>query len=265
MSRCTGDAPGSLEKREKERMKTKAFTAALILFFSELLIALIPSFPGHRLESQAEQAAERFNKTISESKNEESPSFTESKDGDFPSPELFRAAQEYNEELYRNRQTGFISISAYQEPSLCLSDYGIDDGVFGTVCIPKLGVTLPIYLGASEENMAKGAAHLSQTSLPIGGENTNCVLAGHCGFNGADYFRYLSTLTEDDEVILTTLWSEDHYRVSGVAVIAPDDIASVMIQPGRELLTLLTCHPYASGGKYRFLAICEKEIAEVDP
>ena len=246
-------------------MKVKSLVAALILFLLGLLIALVPCFSGHRLVSQAEQTAERFNETISESKNEGSPSFTESKDGDFPYPELFRTAQEYNEELYRNRQAGFISISAYQEPSVCLSDYGIDDGVFGTVCIPKLGVTLPIYLGASEENMAKGAAHLSQTSLPIGGENTNCVLAGHCGFNGADYFRYLSTLTEDDEVILTTLWSEDHYRVSGVAVIAPDDIASVKIQPGRELLTLLTCHPYASGGKYRFLAICEKEIAEVVP
>ena len=246
-------------------MKTKAFTAALILFFSGLLIALLPCFSGHRLEAQAEQAAERFNETVTESKNEESSSFTESKDGDFQYPELFRAAQAYNEALYRNRQVGFTSISAYQEPSLCLSDYGIDDGVFGTVCIPKLGITLPIYLGASEENMAKGAAHLSQTSLPIGGENTNCVLAGHCGFNGADYFRYLSTLAEGDEVVLTTLWREDHYRVSGVAVIAPDDIASVMIQPGRELLTLLTCHPYASGGKYRFIAICEKEISEVIP
>lgn len=246
-------------------MNAKAFMTALILFLLGLLIILIPSFSGHRLVSQVEQTAERFNETISESKNEESPSFTESKDGGFPYPELFRSAQEYNEELYRNRQAGFTGISAYQEPCLCLSDYGIDDGVFGTVCIPKLGVTLPIYLGASEENMAKGAAHLSQTSLPVGGTNTNCVLAGHCGFNGADYFRYLSTLTEDDEVILTTLWSEDHYRVSGVAVIAPDDIASVKIQPGRELLTLLTCHPYASGGKYRFLAICEKEIAEVVP
>ena len=246
-------------------MKTKSLAVALILFLLGLLIILIPSFSGHRLESQAEQAAERFNETVLENKNEESPSFTELEDGDLPYPELFRAAQAYNEELYHNRQAGFTSISAYQEPSLCLSDYGIDDGVFGTVYIPKLGVTLPIYLGASEENMAKGAAHLSQTSLPIGGENTNCVLAGHCGFNGADYFRYLSTLTEDDEVILTTLWSEDHYRVSGVAVIAPDDIASVKIQPGRELLTLLTCHPYASGGKYRFIAICEKEISEVIP
>ena len=246
-------------------MKTKSLAVALILFLLGLLIILIPSFSGHRLEAQAEQAAERFNEIVSESKNGESPFFTESKDGDFPYPELFQAAQEYNEEINRNRQAGFTGISAYQEPSVCLSDYGIDDGVFGTVCIPKLGVTLPIYLGASEENMAKGAAHLSQTSLPIGGTNTNCVLAGHCGFNGADYFRHLSTLTEGDEVILTTLWSEDHYRVSGVAVIAPDDIASVMIQPGRELLTLLTCHPYASGGKYRFIAICEKEISEVVP
>ena len=81
--------------------------------------------------------------------------------------------------------------------------------------------------------MAKGAAHLSQTSLPIGGENTNCVLAGHCGFNGEDHFHCLSTLTEGDEVILTTLWDEDHCHVSGVAVIAPDDIASVMILPGK--------------------------------
>ena len=243
-------------------MKAKSLAATVALFLLGLLIALVPCFSGHRLESQAEQAAERFNETISESKNEESPSFTESKDGDFPYPELFQAAQAYNED---NWQAGFTSISAYQEPVLCLSDYGIEDGVFGTVCIPKLGVTLPIYLGASEENMAKGATHLSQTSLPIGGVNTNCVLAGHCGFYGADYFRYLSTLTKGDEVILTTLWGEDHYRVSGVAVIAPDDIASVMIQPGRELLTLLTCHPYASGGKYRFLAICEKEISEVDP
>ena len=58
-------------------MKTKAFTAALILFFSGLLIALVPYFSGHRLESQAEQTAERFNETVSESKNEESPSFAE--------------------------------------------------------------------------------------------------------------------------------------------------------------------------------------------
>ena len=63
----------------------------------------------------------------------------------------------------------------------------------------------------------------------------------HCAGEGFDHFlmegkllmEHLSTLTEDDEMILMALWGEDHYCVSGVGVIAPDDIASVMIQPGK--------------------------------
>ena len=108
--------------------------------------------------------------------------------------------------------------------------------------------------------MALGAAQLSQTSFPIGGENTNCVIAGHCGFDGADYFRYLCTMEPGDEVLLTTLWGEEHYFVSETEIIAQDDIDAILVQPGRELLTLLTCHPYASGGQYRFLVFCERNI-----
>ena len=80
-------------------MKAKSLMAAVALFLLGLLIALVPCFSGHRLEAQVEQTAERFNEIVLENKNEESPSFTESKDGDLPYPELFRAAQEYNEEL----------------------------------------------------------------------------------------------------------------------------------------------------------------------
>lgn len=64
-------------------MKAKSLMAAVALFLLGLLIALVPCFSGHRLESQAEQAVERFNETASESKNEESPPFTELKDGGF--------------------------------------------------------------------------------------------------------------------------------------------------------------------------------------
>lgn len=31
-----------------------------------------------------------------------------------------------------------------------------------------------------------------------------------------------------------------------------------MIQDGRVLLTLITCHPYASGGKQRHVVYCER-------
>ena len=33
---------------------------------------------------------------------------------------------------------------------------------------------------------------------------------------------------------------------------------AILIQKDRDMITLLTCHPYASGGKYRYLVFCER-------
>ena len=43
-------------------------------------------------------------------------------------------------------------------------------------------------------HLAAGAAVLGNTSAPIGGDNTNCVIAGHRGWRGADYFRHIDRL-----------------------------------------------------------------------
>ena len=56
--------------------------------------------------------------------------------------------------------------------------------------IPSLDIEMPVYLGATSQHMADRAAVMSQTSIPIGGENTNCIIAGHRGWNGAHYFLY---------------------------------------------------------------------------
>ena len=120
---------------------------------------------------------------------------------------------------------------------------------------------LSLYLGATDEHLRDGAAHLSQTSLPIGGENTNCVIAGHRGYNGAPYFRYIDKLKIGDAVMVTNLWETLMYTVVDIQVIDPNDIEAIHIQEGRELLTLLTCHPYASGGRQRYLVVCESSVA----
>jgi sortase A len=106
--------------------------------------------------------------------------------------------------------------------------------------------------------MADGAAHLSQTSLPIGGNNTNCVIAGHRGWGGASYFRYITDLQPGDEVIITNLWGEMSYTVTDTQIIAPNDVEQILIQENRDMITLLTCHPYASGGEQRYLVYCER-------
>ena len=75
----------------------------------------------------------------------------------------------YNEALYLSGQRGLIDQLSYEEPDFHLSDYGINSQVLGTISIPAIDVELPIYNGASEENMTKGAAYLANTSLPVGG------------------------------------------------------------------------------------------------
>ena len=173
-------------------------------------------------------------------------------------PELWEGMNAYNEAIFAQGQSGLSCKLDYQQPSFCLSDYGLKEEVFGFLTIPAMDLEMPIYLGATEQHMADGAAHLSQTSLPIGGANTNSVIAGHRGYGGASYFRYIDKLQIGDTVMVTNLWEQLTYRVAEIKIIYPYEVEEILIQPGRELLTLLTCHPYASGGKQRYLVICER-------
>lgn len=224
---------------------------ASALFCVGLLILLYPYINGARLEHRSSSAAESF---ISAHSEITAPPEATAR----PNSELYNAMQEYNRRIYEENQSGLSAPSAYESAAIDLSAYGVEDGIVAVLTIPALELEMPVYLGASYEIMAAGAAVLGQTSLPIGGSSTNCVIAGHRGWNGAAYFRYIDLLQPGDEVLVTNLWETLSYTVSEIQVIDPNDVKKVFIQDGRELLTLLTCHPYASGGQYRYLVICER-------
>lgn len=175
-----------------------------------------------------------------------------------PYPELLDMLEAYNRELYEDDQSKLSSLAATEQPGVLFSVSGQAGDVFGVLSIPKLEMEMPLYLGATDKHMADGAAQLGQTSIPIGGKNTNAVIAGHRGYNGAPYFRYVPELQVGDSVDVTNLWGILHYKVVETRIIQPNDIDAIKIQPGRDLITLLTCHPYASGGRQRFLVICER-------
>lgn len=175
-----------------------------------------------------------------------------------PYASLREAMEVYNRTIWEEKQEGLCDPWSYQQPSFVLEEYGLADEVFGVISIPKLDLELPLFLGASEEHLSDGAAVLSQTSIPLGGSNTNCVIAGHRGWYGAAYFRYIDQLQSGDEVIITNLWESLRYVVVETTTIQPNDVEAIHIQQNRELLTLLTCHPPASGGKERLLVFCER-------
>lgn len=236
-----------------------------VLFFAGLCLFLYPWLHGATVDHAITKEAVSFLQRVEQEKppvitlpppEEEVQLDLEQ----IPYPELYAAMENYNKTIYAQKQEGLSCEYAYQNPSFVLADYGLDSEVFGVLSVPAVEIEMPIYLGATYQHMAEGAAHMSQTSLPIGSENTNCVIAGHRGWKGAAYFRYIDQLAIGDEVTVTNLWETLTYTVAEIKVILPDDIDQILIQEGRELLTLLTCHPYASGGKYRYLVICERKL-----
>lgn len=223
-------------------MRKKSLLLAALLAAAGVCVLLWPVFTGHRLQADTDEAVQSF-------LEERKPN---------PYPKLLAALQAYNQRIYAEKQSNLTSLEACEEPAADLTAYGIEDDIIGVLEIPAMDLTMPVYLGASDEHLALGAAVLGSTSAPIGGDNTNCVIAGHRGWRGADYFRHIDRLQVGDTVQLTNLWETLTYTVTGIQVIQPHEAEKIKIQPNRDLLTLLTCHPYASGGRQRYVVVCER-------
>ena len=140
-------------------------------------------------------------------------------------------------------------------PQICLADYGWEQDNFGYLSIPAADIEQPLYLGSSAVNLDKGGAVLGQTSLPIGGEDTHTVIVGHRTWDTAVKFEGLEQLTEGDLVYLTNPWETLTYSVIDVKIIQPNETDRLLIQNGRDLLSLITCtYPNTR----RVLVICER-------
>ena len=171
-------------------MRKTSLVLAALLAVAGICVMLWPVFTGHRLQADTDEAVQSF---LEERKPEQQY------------PELLAALQEYNRQLYKEKQCNLTDLEACEEPAADLTTYGIEDEIIGVLEIPAMELTMPVYLGASEAHLAAGAAVLGNTSAPVGGENSNCVIAGHRGWRGADYFRHIDRLRVGDAVKLTNL------------------------------------------------------------
>lgn len=224
-------------------MRKTSLLLAALLAVAGIYVMLWPVLTGHRLQADTDATVQSF---LEERKPEQQY------------PELLAALQEYNRQLYAEKQCNLTDLEACEEPAADLTTYGIEDEIIGVLEIPAMELTMPVYLGASDAHLAAGAAVLGNTSAPIGGNSTNCVIAGHRGWKGADYFRHIDRLAVGDTVTLTNLWETLTYTVADIQIIQPHEVDKIKIQQGRDMLTLVTCHPYASGGRERCVVYCEK-------
>lgn len=170
---------------------------------------------------------------------------------------LYEDMMSYNQLIAANGQMDLKDAWSYQQPAFELLDYGIVDEAIGYLTIPSIDVNLPLYLGASKSNLSKGATVLGQTSMPIGGENTNCVIAAHRKMKKHPMFSDIEKVEIGDEVQVSNLWETLHYKVVAIVVIKPNDIDAVKIQEGKDMVTLITCHPYPYNYQ-RYVLYCQR-------
>ena len=226
-------------------MRKTPFVLAALLTVAGICVMLWPVVTGYRLQANTDEAVQSF---LEERKPEQQY------------PKLLAALQEYNRQLYKEKQCNLTDLEACEEPAADLTTCGVADEIIGVLEIPAMELIMPVYLGASDDHLAAGAAVLGNTSAPIGGDNSNCVIAGHRGWRGADYFRHIDRLQMGDTVTLTNLWETLTYTVADIQIIQPHEVEKIKIQPNCDLLTLLTCHPYASGGRQRYVVYCERVL-----
>src|SRR5690606_36446380 len=89
-----------------------------------------------------------------------------------------------------------------------------------------------------------GIGQVEGSSLPIGGESTHTVLAGHRGMGTKAMFRNLDVLRPGDTFFIYTLEGRLEYHVYDVEVILPHETENLQINEGKDLASLITYQLY---------------------
>ena len=93
-----------------------------------------------------------------------------------------------------------------------MRSYGLSN-FYCYLSIPAIDLYLPVYLGANDDMMSCGAAHLSGTSLPIDMKDTNVAIAGHTDYIGRIFFDNIRRLEKGNRVIVHNYWETVEYKV----------------------------------------------------
>ena len=118
------------------------------------------------------------------------------------------------------------------------------NGVMGSIEIPKIHITLPIFHGTGPKALQRGCGHLAGSSLPVGGKGSHAVLSAHRGLPSARLFTDLDQLKKGDCFYLHIMDKVLAYQVNQILTVLPEQSESLAIDPDQDYVTLVICTPY---------------------
>lgn len=155
---------------------------------------------------------------------------------------ILAEAEEYNRNLAENGISWTMDEQAVDAYKRELDITG--SGIMGYITIPKINVELPIYHGIDDAVLQVAIGHLPETSLPVGGVSSHCVVSGHRGLPSAKLFTDIDKLVEGDTWTVNVLNRTLTYEVDQIRVVDPTDLSNLQIEDGKDYFTLVTCTPY---------------------
>ena len=215
--------------RKKRKLTDILLTALLILMMlTGIAIFLYPAFSNWWNERTQIKIIEDYNKAVGILD-------TSAKD------KMLEQAYAYNAALAElaDPLTEYASLTEY---SSILDVTGT--GIIGYVDVPKVGIHLPVYHGTSPEVLNVAVGHLEGTSFPVGEPGCHAVISAHRGLPSAKLFTALDQLTEDDQFSISVLDEVFTYEIDQISVVLPFEMDLLRTEPGRDLVTLMTCTPY---------------------
>lgn len=207
----------------------------VLVILAGLLVLLYPTISNYLIEQNASRAVASYDQATVDLSAQERE-------------QMLARAHAYNDALAASSGAG-TPASEGGEPAQAVEAYEDllnlnGDGMMGYIIIPKMNVELPIYHGVEEKVLQVGVGHLSETSLPVGGESTHAALSGHRGLPSAKLFTDLDQMEEGDQFYIKILGETLAYEVHSIETVLPTETESLAIQPGEDLVTLITCTPY---------------------
>ncbi len=157
---------------------------------------------------------------------------------------IMNEARQYNERLLSKSNRFVLSDDEQKEyrSQLSISE---SNSVIGYLEIPSIDVNLPVYHGTDDAVLQIGIGHIAGTSLPVGGESTHTVLSGHRALPSATLLSHLDQVALGDVFSVLVLDEVMVYEVDQIQIVDPNDFTALAIEPGADLVTLVTCTPYA--------------------
>jgi len=210
-------------------MRSKKSTIILLVsFFIGLSVLLYPSISSYWNSKTQSEAIVDYESMLSQYKPEDYTA-------------IFAEADAYNKQLAQLNEP-LVEHNRLPDYNSILNVGGT--GMMGYITVPKISQELPVYHGTSDGVLSVAVGHLQGTSLPVGGENTHCVVSAHRGLPTAVLFTHLDRMEIGDIFYFTILDRTITYEVDQIRIVEPDDASLIQIKDGKDYCTLLTCTPY---------------------